>query len=399
MRALRCTVFNAEEAYGPALRAAVSGFDFVRLVAEVDEPAILGHVLHQFPAEVLLVHLDPDPEGILPLVAPVVASMPHLAVLAISESTDGKLILSVMRQGFREFLTKPIDHKILGEALAKVAQQSTHGAPGGRLISLLSTVGGAGGTSLATNLSVELASMCDGRVTLVDLDYRFGQVATLLDVSPNYTIADLAANPEQLEPQMIERALIKHASGVYVLSRPTQFVQCDNITAANCVAVLSGLMSMNEYVIVDGPNRYDVGASAILDLADLTLLIVQLVVPSVRNAQRILQGMQEAGFNLERTKLVCNRVGKDAGALMLSDVEATLGKRAFFSLPDDWTTMSSAINLGEPLVTRSPKSKLRAAIRELAERIHTPTGPADDSEEKESTKKGGRLLSKIFSDA
>lgn len=396
MSTLRVIVFNADESYTPALRATLSSFDFVRTVAEVDEPAILPHVVKQFQAEVLLLHLDPAPDSVLPIAGEVATSNPQLAVFALSESTDGQLILSVMRRGFREFITKPVDNGILEDALRKVSAQQDNAAPQGKLIAVLGTVGGVGSTSLASNLAVELASMTQGRVALVDLDYRFGQVATFLDVSPTYTIADLASSPEQLEAQVIERALVQHGSGVHVLSRPTHFVQSDNITAANCVGVLTGLTRMSDYVIVDGPNRYDVGASAILDLADFTMLVIQLMVPSVRNAQRILQGMQEAGFNLDRTRLICNRMSRESATLPASDVEATLNKKIFFSIPDDWTTMSAAINLGEPLSTHGPKTRVRSAIRELAERIHMPASTAAGPEE--SAKKGSGLLSKIFSD-
>ena len=395
MSVLRVIVFNMDEPSGPSLRSTLNSFDSVRIVAEVDEPAMLAHVVQQFSAEVLVVHLDPNPDSVVSIAAEVATANPNLACFAVSESTDGKLILSVMRRGFREFITKPIDKALFGEALSKIKLQLETDGPRGRLIALLGTAGGAGTTTLATNLAVELASLASGRVTIVDLDYRFGHVATLLDVSPSYTIADLAQTPEQLEPQLIERTLVKHESGVYVLSRPTHFVQCENITAANCVGVLSGLAGMSEYVIVDGPNRYDVGAAAILDVADLTLLVIQLLVPSVRNAQRILQGMQEAGFNLDRTRLVCNRMGKESGPLHASDVEATLGKPIFASIPDDWATVSSAVNLGEPLSLRGPKTRVRAAIRELAERIH---GNVASTDEKDGAKKGARILNKIFND-
>jgi len=397
MNSLRVIVFNADESFQPSLRSTLTSFDTVRIVAEVDEPAMLPHVVKQFAAEVLILHLDPSPECVLPIAGEVATNNPQIAVFAVSESTDGQLILSVMRRGFREFITKPMDRGILSDALSKVANQAEERRPSGRLISVLGTAGGVGATSIATNLAVELKSISGGNVTVVDLDYRFGQVATLLDVSPTYTIADLAQSPEQLEHQVIERALVEHASGVQVLSRPAHFVQSDNITAANCVAILTNLAEMNDYVVVDGPNRYDVGASAILDITDTMLMIIQLMVPSVRNAQRIIQGMREAGFNLDRTKLICNRVGKESGPLTQTDVEATLDKKIFSTIPDDWTAVSAAVNLGEPLSTLSPRTKVRMAIRELAENIHTPDGHKGD--EREGGRKNGHLFSRMFSEA
>jgi pilus assembly protein CpaE len=396
MGVLRTIIFNADESYGPSLRGTLTSFDSVRIVAEVEDPALLTQAVQQFPAEVLILHLDPNPEGLITIGGEIAANHPGLAVFALSESTDGQLILSVMRRGFREYITKPIDRPNLEDAFGKIIHQVDERGPTGKLITILGSAGGVGSTLLATNLAAELASLTSGRVTAVDLDYRFGQLATMFDVSPQHTIADLTQSPEAIEPQVIERALVQHSTRVHVLSAPTHFVQSENITAANCVGVLTSLLSMSEYVVVDGPSRYDVGASAILDVSDLTLLLVQLMVPSVRNAQRILQGMREAGFNLDRTKVICNRGGKESGPLVTADVETTLQKKVFETIPDDWPAVSSAVNLGEPLCLRAPKSKVRQSIRLLAERIHSPD---DSMSEREVPRKSGKLLSKIFSEA
>ncbi len=397
MGTVRVILFNADESYHSTLRNTLMSFESVRIVAELDEPAMLAHVVEQIPAEVLLVHLDPNPEVVLPMAGQLVPHHPNLNIFALSESTDGQLILSAMRQGVREFLTKPIDEQLLKEAFDKISHTGEEGTTSGRMIACLGTAGGVGSTCLATNLAVELADMCKGRVTAADLDYRFGQVATLLDLNPNYTIADLAHSHERLEEQVVERTLVKHSSGTYVLSRPTHFVQSDNITAANCVGVLSSLVAMSEYVVVDGPNRYDVGASSILDLADVTLLVTQLNVPAVRNAQRILQSMEEAGFNPERARLVVNRIGRDNGPLTVADVEATLDRKVFATIPEDPTTVGAAVNLGEPLMTRDPKAKVRTAIRDLAVQIHAPETVAPEASE--GSRMGSRFLSKIFNEA
>lgn len=130
---------------------------------------------------------------------------------------------------------------------------------------------------IASNLAVELALLTQGNVVLVDLDYRFGQVATLLDVEPTYTLADLCATPEQLEPAVLTRALVKHATGVKVLSRPASFAQAETMTAASCVGLLTTLLQLHAFVVTDGPHRSDPAAQAVLNLADYNLLTLQLL--------------------------------------------------------------------------------------------------------------------------
>jgi pilus assembly protein CpaE len=389
---LRVILFNTEEDYGVALRRSVLECGGTKIVAEVDEPGVLAQAVQQIPAQLLIVNLDPNPEAILPIAGEVASAHPNLAVFAVSGSTDGQLILSTMRQGLREFLTKPIELETLTQAVQRVVDRSTATGRQGSLVAVVGGAGGVGATTLATNLAVELASMAPGGVCLVDLDYRFGQVGTLLDIEPTYSIADLCETPERLESQVIEKALVKHGSGVHVLCRPPSFSQSDNITAGHCVGALSGLVSMFDYVLVDGPSRYDPGAKAVLDIADGIIVMLELLVPDVRNVQRMLDAMKQAGFNLDRVRLVCNRLGKESSNLSVADVEATLNMEIFAALPDDWPGVSASINLGEPLARSQPRSKVRLAIQELAERLHNGT---DDAAEPVGGRKGG-ILSKIF---
>ncbi|GAG38227.1 unnamed protein product, partial [marine sediment metagenome] len=170
---VRFITLNADETFGAALRGILLQFEGVKIVAEVDEPALLGQAVKQFPVDVVFANLDPNPEATLRIIGEVVASQPGAVVFAASESTDGKLILQAMRLGVREFFPQPIDVKTLGEAIDKVASQRDDAQRFGRLITITGTSGGVGATMLATNLAVELAEMAKGPVTIVDLDYRF----------------------------------------------------------------------------------------------------------------------------------------------------------------------------------------------------------------------------------
>lgn len=388
---LKFMILSTDEQFTLELRSMLLKFDGVKIVAEVDEPALLGQAVAQFSVDVLLVNLDPAPEALLPTLAEVAAAHKNLALFAASSSTDGPLILKVMRLGVKEFLPKPIELEALGEAIQRIASHRVETVSEGKLITVIGTAGGVGSTTIAANLAVELAALAAGKVTVVDLDYRFGQVATFLDVEPTYTLADLCGSPEHLEPNVVGRALAKHPSGVQVLSRPSQFAEADGITAASCMGVFSTLMRMNEYIVADGPTRFDLGAKSVLALSDVNLLIVQLLVPCIRNALRIIENMRQNGYNLDRTKVVCNRVGRDAGHLTTANVSETLGLEIFATIPDDWVVVSGAINLGEPLATHGPKTKARAAIQEIAERLHRGNAQSDD---KGAPRKG--LIGRIF---
>jgi len=379
-RVIRLIVLNADEEAAPELRQCLLSTPGVKIVAELDDPACLAAAVQQFPAEILLIHLDPDPAAMMEVVAPVVeAHKEHLAAIAMTEDRDAELVVRAMRAGMREFLWKPFPPEDLREILTRVATDlATAPRRLGRLIPVMGTCGGVGVTTLVTNLAVELAQLRPGewegvpgasappRVAVVDLDFRFGQVAMFLDARANYTIADLCDSPERIEPQMVERVMVKHSSGVHVLAAPNDLERAERISAAHAAGALAALVEHYDFVVTDGPSRFDPTARAVLDMTDICLLVLQLLVPSVRNADRILHEMARGGYNLERVRLVCNRFGREAGYLELADVEATLGRKLSFTIPDDWKTSSTAVNVGTPLLEWAPKSRLRVAYRQIA---------------------------------
>ena len=388
---VRFVIMTSDGGLATDLRAKLQTANDVKILAEIEDAALMAQAIEQFPVDVLLVDLDPNPESILPVIGGIAREHRDLVIFTTSSSTEGSLILKVMRTGVREFLPKPVDSNALNEAVDRIRAAQSDETEEGQLVTVVGTSGGVGATLIATNLAVELAALVRGKVAVIDLDYRYGQVATLLDVDPSYTLADLCGSPERLDQQIVEKALTEHSSGVRVLARPAHLAETELITAASCLSVASTLVQFNEFVICDGPTRFDVGGKSILTLADTTLLVVQQLVPCVRTAVRLLENMRENGQSMDRIKLVCNRVGRMSGHLSVNDLTSTLGLEAFASLPDDWETASGGINLGEPLITYSPKSKLRLAIQQIAQSLHGSGGQTD---EKGARKQG--LIGRIF---
>lgn len=374
----RVIVVNTDEQVASDLRAVLLSVDGVRIVAEIDEPAMLTQALSQLPAEVLLIHLDPNPAGMMDVVAPLIeAYKGRVAAIAMTEDRDAELVMRAMRVGMKEFLWKPFPPEQLGQIVQRLAREGAgSGRRLGRLISVVGTCGGVGATQLAINLAVELAQLENWhgaptpgtrpRVAVMDMDFRFGQVAMQLDAQPTYTVAELCETPEQIDAQMIDRAMFKHSTGVHVLARPPDLQQAERISAGQAAGVLATLHEHYDFLVIDLPARFDPSARVVFDTADTYLLVLQLLVPAVRNADRILHELRDIGYAAERVRLVCNRVGRESGHLDQADVEATLQRRVEFLLPDEWKTSAAAVNVGAPLLTIGPRSKLRQAYSRIA---------------------------------
>lgn len=390
---VRTIVFTSNESEAPELRRSLTSLPYFRIVAELDEPSLLPQAVSQFPCDLLLADLDPNPAVVLECLRQLREARNDLPIFAISKQSDGEVVLRAMKAGVKEYLLKPLNLDELQAAVSRIITTQPGKKEPGKLISMMGSAGGVGCTTIATNLGVELADIVgpDERVVVVDLDFRFGHVATLLDVQGQYTVADLCSTPEELDPEMVLRALIKHESGVYVLRRPHSFAQAEMITAAHCANVFTSLQSLCAYVVVDGPTRHDPGGRAVLDAADFNFMLLQLLVTSVRNTDRMVQELSAQGFNPERISFLVNRLGRESAHLDVEQVESILNRPMFAAISDDWKVISSSINIGQPLKLYAERSKIRQEIHELAQRIHSPEKFATND-----PKNKGGLLGRIF---
>ncbi len=385
---LKVAVFNTDAEFALSLRNQLQANRDARIVAEVSNPDELIPTVERLTPDVVIVYLYPEPDPLLTLASRLNRTCQKSRIFAIADSSDPQLILTSMRSGMCEFLTKPIDSEQLSMALAKVAALKPPGAAKGRILATVRSTGGCGATFVVVNTACELVSSCDQTVVVLDLDFCGGQVATYLDLMPSFTLGDLAESSETLDPQMLERVLTKHSSGLAVIARPTALSQGELLQTNQAhkliTAVISTLTDMYDYVILDGlspSNQADLG---VLRMADNILLVMNLLVPSIRNAHRILEAMthrhglggEGPSTNVasvespsERILLVINRLGRESSYLRIQDVEKTLKHKIFAQVPDDWRTVSRSINAGDPLSLYAPNSKIRASLVDVAMRL------------------------------
>ena len=374
MQTVRVILFTSNETSRPEMRRMLTSLPQVRIVAELDEPSLLSQAVAQFPADLLVADLDPYAAVVLECLRQLKEATPNLPVFALSSVTDGNVVLTAMRAGIKEYLLKPLAVEELEQAIGRTVGAAGRTKQPGKLVSIMGSAGGVGCTTIAVNLAVELADIVgeSQKVALVDLDFRFGHVATLLDVHGPHTVADLCSTPEQLDPEMVVKALVRHDSGLYVLRRPHTFAQAELITAAHCANVLSTLQEICTYVVVDGPTRHDPGGRSVLDAADFSFLVLQLLVTSVRNTDRMMQELSAQGFNPKRVAFLCNRLGRESAHLEVEQVETILNRKLFMTIADDWKAVSSSVNIGNPLKKEFERSRVRQDIRNLAMKIHCP---------------------------
>jgi len=360
----------------------------------------------QFPGTVqaLLNHLQGAP---LPAVAVLDPGDQLPAALALAVELDqnftitsvlvtdraAEVGLDAMRAGVRDIVAPNCPVEEMRKALERAAthsgprvQQPVPGAPGaatqrGKVVTVASPKGGVGKTTVSTNLAVGLAQRLPQSTVLVDLDVHFGDVASALNVTPEFTLPDMAHGPASRDPLALKSYLHLHQTGLYVVPGSESPAAADAVTSKDITQLLDTLAQQFKYVVVDTAPGLGEHTLAALDQTDVLVLVTSLDVPGVRGLRKELDTLRDIGLMLESRSVVLNFMHPSRG-ISVADVEASIGRKVDFQVPQS-NSVPITVNQGIPLLQAGSRDPVAKQLKALVDSI--------DSNEK-ATPKGLRFL-------
>lgn len=220
----------------------------------------------------------------------------------------------------------------------------------GHLVAVHGAKGGVGATTVAVNLAVATQLATRKRVALVDANLYSGDVAASLNLMSRSSLADLTPNMTDLDQEFLERASVRHSSGLRAFLAPDDFVRAQVINGDHISRILKVMRQHYDYIIVDTCSLPDQVTTAAIEEANRILLIVTPELPALKNGARFLQLAGEFGYR-DKIALVLNRAGS-RGAIASREIEAHLHIPIAVSIGSDGRTVPSSVNAGEPAVVR-----------------------------------------------
>jgi pilus assembly protein CpaE len=328
--------------------------------------------------EVVLVGPHVDLGAALELSEAMRLARPLLGVVLVRQRVDTATLTDALRAGVREVVKeRDVDgvHAAVRRALdladavrkqAGIAATEGEGSPGGRLITVFSAKGGAGKTTLSTNIAAAIADGGRRSVCLVDLDLAFGDVAIALQLFPAHTLSDAVPMMDSLDASAVEALLTPHSPGLTTLVAPVEPGAAESIPAALVGRVLRVLKGMFEYVVVDTPPAFTDHVLAAFDESDLVALLATLDIPALKNLKLTLETLDLLNYPRERWRIVLNRADSKVG-LQLSEVEKTLKVPIAAQVPSS-RAVPASVNRGVPIVLDDPNHPVSVAIKQFAEK-------------------------------
>lgn len=302
---------------------------------------------------------------------------PALISLIVAEAVTANLLRAAMRAGVSDVIEAPLTEEKIEQAITQFSsdmlklRSAAEAARGetpsdrGKVVTVMSAKGGSGKTVTATNLGVLLARQPDTKVCLVDADLQFGDVCLVLQLEPKFTVVNAAAELHRLDEHLVDSILTAHPSGLKVMAAPLEPAFADDITTAGLLQIVETLRGLFDYVIIDTASMLDELLLSLLETSDQILMVVDMDLPSVKNAKLALETLRLLKFPTNKVSLVLNRSNAKA-RLDDREIEGALKSEIQARIPSDGSVAAS-VNEGRPVVESAPKSKVAKGFEQVAE--------------------------------
>jgi pilus assembly protein CpaE len=318
------------------------------------------------------------------------ASSANMAIFAIATAAEPNLILQAMRAGANEFFPWNTQE---GSQAARDMEESFHGAvrrsaarreaasASGKAPCVthvfLGAKGGAGTTTVAVNCGVELARLSKKPTLMIDLKPGLGEVALFLGVRSRYSILDSIDNLHRLDRDFLRELVVKHKSGLEILAGSDNFDRPGPADGGAIEELLRLLAKQYDYLVIDAGSQINPCSVAAIYAGDRMFLTANPDVPSVRNAQRLLERVRELGASGDRVRLLLNRAAEPF-PIPPKQIETALGHPIHHMFPSDYKTVSTALNSGVPL-SLAGDSEIAAQFDLFVRKVLDPSSAGDQA--------------------
>jgi pilus assembly protein CpaE len=312
--------------------------------------------------------------------------LPASPIIMMSVHGEAEQLKRSLTAGAREFLVKPFSADEFSTTIRRVYEKelirrqqveaAMPAVPTGpqldaadlgehQIIGVFSPKGGAGRTTIATNLALALHRETGGRVCLVDANLQFGDVGVLLNLNPkNRSMLDAVETGEP-DADITNSVVIDHSTGIRVLLAPPSPEGADLVTPAYLRKMVDHLRETHDFVVVDLPSALNDHSLAIMDAADQIVVLTALEITTIKNVRLFLEVADQLEYDRSKIRLVVNR-SDSAQGIRIADVEASIRRSIDGTIVSDGRLAVLAVNRGVPFVVSHPEGALSRDITKLA---------------------------------
>ncbi|MCE5185278.1 MAG: AAA family ATPase [Planctomycetaceae bacterium] len=343
----------------------------IRLGGVFSEPADLKSYLEKTEIQAGIFDIDPDPERRLNCLETLMREHPKLCAIVVSKTMSQNLILSAMQAGARHFLQKSTLNKELGGVMGKLLQHMGLKRATGSVLTVFSSSGGCGATTVALNMAMELRLTSQKPVLMIDLDRCYGAASAYLDIESDYGIADVLTHDGKIDKHLIQSSSASYMENFHVLLSPAGISnsRVKTMKTGNLKNVLEACREAYAYTVIDAPRLDDETVNELAELSDFTIVVFQLTIKDLKFARSMISSFKQRG-QMDKVIPLANRFQKRSRLVAVESGKQALGSDQMVLIRSDWRSAMNCLNKGKTLAEAAPRSGMRKDFLKLISRIH-----------------------------
>lgn len=371
-------IFKSEPMLRELAESAKSVVD-VEFAPHVGTAAELAAALKQDKPDVVILDFAEGGEPEMMMIETALMTAPEVHTILVSADRSVEFLTRAMRGGVRQVLPAPLSVPSFQQALQHVQGRRAAATQArkvtGEVLAVVGSKGGAGSTFLATNLAYALSRQ-GKRVAVIDLNMYFGDAGIFLGdcVAPS-NVAELARQNLRLDTSLLESSMGKVSERLHILMAPESPEHVNEVFPTAIEKIIELARSRYDFVVLDISPTLDAIAIKALDQANAIYLTLQLSLPFVRAARRMVDIFRELGYSNDKIHIVVNRYEK-GGKVSLQDVEKVTLLKVEHTVPNSHEPVTASINQGIPLLELAPRDPVSQVLQEWAAAL----APSDDAE-------------------
>lgn len=315
--------------------------------------------------DLIFLDLTQNREQGIPALQKIVNQVPGARVFLLDPGTDPETILEGFRNGAADFIPPESGGPQILTLVRKALSRFEGKSHKGKVLTLFSLKGGQGVTSLALNLADQIRDLTKARVLLLDLNLFMGDITAYLDIAPDFTPFELAADMARMDEDLLFSSLFLHGSGLYILTTREEINDAEAVTDRDVSAMIEFLRDHFDFIVVDASHEFSRQTLEALVHTDILLTLAIQSIPSAKSVKRTLDFLRDIDFGPDALRIVLNRYLKK-NEFTKADLERIFVRDISFVLDNDYRLMNRAAGKATFLRKAGSGDRLTRQIRAMA---------------------------------
>jgi pilus assembly protein CpaE len=322
-----------------------------------------------------------DPARLASLIGALAQGAPQPAAILVGSHLPVVVARALLKLDRSDVLDQPVSLPDLARCAAALLADGSgvlEAVHASQCWSILSAVGGAGGTTLSIELATTLAARTLGdRVALVDLNLADGATSAYLGSAANMHLADASASPERIDAALLDAFSVRVGGGFDLFACPRDPMAFSKVTPAAVLRLLEAACQVYDWLLLDLPRARQPWTADVLAGSDQILVVSELTVPALLAARALSQEIETELPDRAHPRIILNRMASRmfGPAPSRGEAEKALGRKVDGVITSDWEAAACSANLGGPISQHRPRSKIVRDVAAIAEDMITGVHP------------------------